>query len=51
VVLLSGEPGISKSRCTAAVLAVWDEPHLRLRYFCSPHRQDSELFPFVSTAR
>jgi predicted ATPase len=23
------------------------EPHLRLRYFCSPHHQDSALFPFV----
>jgi predicted ATPase len=48
VVLLSGEPGIGKSRCTAAVYErLWDEPHLRLRYFCSPHRQDSVLFPFV----
>jgi predicted ATPase len=23
------------------------EPHLRLRYFCSPYHQDSALFPFV----
>jgi predicted ATPase/class 3 adenylate cyclase len=48
VVLLSGEPGIGKSRCTAAVYErLRDEPHLRLRYFCSPQRQDSVLFPFV----
>ena len=48
VVLLSGEPGIGKSRCTAAVSErLRDEPHRRLRYFCSPHRQDSVLFPFV----
>jgi predicted ATPase/class 3 adenylate cyclase len=48
VVLLSGEPGIGKSRCTAAVSErLRDEPHLRLRYFCSPHRQDSVVFPFV----
>jgi predicted ATPase/class 3 adenylate cyclase len=48
VVLLSGEPGIGKSRCTAAVYErVKDEPHLRLRYFCSAHRQDSVLYPFV----
>jgi predicted ATPase len=23
------------------------EPHIRLRYFCSPQRQDSALFPFI----
>ena len=23
------------------------EPHLRLRYFCSPYHQHSALFPFV----
>jgi len=48
VVLISGEPGIGKSRITAALgerLAA--EPHLRLRYSCSPHHQDSALFPFV----
>jgi predicted ATPase len=48
VVLLMGEPGIGKSRITAAVFdAMGGEPHLRLRYFCSPHRQDSVLFPFA----
>src|ERR1700730_4802442 len=24
------------------------EPHTRLRYFCSPHHQDSALYPFVA---
>jgi predicted ATPase len=24
-----------------------DEPHVRLRYFCSPHHQDSALHPFI----
>jgi predicted ATPase len=35
VVLLSGEPGIGKSRLTAALLErLAGEPHTRLRYFC-----------------
>jgi predicted ATPase len=46
VVLVSGEPGIGKSRLTAALSeAIQDEPHTRLRYFCSPHHQDSALYP------
>ena len=48
IVLVSGEPGVGKSRIIAALADRLDaEPHLRLRYFCSPHRQDSALFPFV----
>jgi class 3 adenylate cyclase/predicted ATPase len=47
-VLISGEPGIGKSRLTAAVVErLQGEPHFRLRYFCSPYRQDSALFPFI----
>jgi class 3 adenylate cyclase/tetratricopeptide (TPR) repeat protein len=49
VVLLSGEPGIGKSRLTAALLErVVPEPHTRLRYFCSPQHTDSALFPIIS---
>jgi class 3 adenylate cyclase len=49
VVLLSGEPGIGKSRLTAALLeGVASEPHTRLRYFCSPQRTDSAFFPIIS---
>jgi class 3 adenylate cyclase len=48
VVLVSGEPGIGKSRLTAALSAhIESEPHTRLRYFCSPHDQDSAFYPFI----
>ena len=49
VVLLSGEPGIGKSRLTAALLeSLAAEPHTRLRYFCSPQHTDSALYPIIS---
>ena len=48
VVLLSGEPGIGKSRLTAALLeAVASEAHTRLRNFCSPQHTDSALHPTI----
>jgi class 3 adenylate cyclase len=51
VVLLAGEPGIGKSRLTAALLErLAAEPHTRLRYFCSPQHTDSAFF-FRSSAR
>ena len=49
VVLLSGEPGIGKSRLLAALeerLAA--ETHTSLRYFCSPYHQDSPLYPIAA---
>src|SRR6202048_1745947 len=49
VLLLSGEPGIGKSRLSAALmerLAV--DPYTRLRYFGSPHHTDSALHPFIA---
>jgi predicted ATPase len=49
VVLLSGEPGIGKSRLTAALLErLSSEPHTRLRYFCSPQHTDSALYPIIT---
>ena len=49
VALISGEPGIGKSRLTAALSEhIETEPHTRLRYFCSPHHQDSALYPFIA---
>ena len=48
VVLLSGEAGIGKSRLTAALLErLAEEPHTRLRYFCSPQHTDSALYPII----
>src|SRR5262249_51828735 len=38
VVLISGEPGIGKSRIAQTIVErLSGEPHTRLRYFCSPH--------------
>jgi len=49
VVLLSGEPGIGKSRIALALMErLSDEPHTRLRSFCSPHHQDTALYPTIT---
>ena len=48
IVLISGEPGIGKSRLAAALEErIIDEPHTVLRYQCSPYHTNSTLYPFI----
>jgi hypothetical protein len=52
VVLITGEPGIGKSRLAQTILErLRNEHYTRLRYFCSvcsPHHQDSALYPAIA---
>ena len=49
VVLICGEPGIGKSQLAAALRERLEGEELtRLRYFTSPHHQDSALYPFIA---
>jgi class 3 adenylate cyclase len=48
MVLLGGEAGIGKSRITEALVQeLGEEPHISIRYQCSPYHGDSTLWPVV----
>lgn len=52
IALLSGEAGIGKSRILAALRErIGAEPHLTVRYQCSPHHVDDAFYPIVSQMR
>ena len=49
IVLISGEPGIGKSRLVAALEEhIAGEPYTPLRYQCSPYHTNSALYPFIT---
>ena len=49
VTLLAGEAGIGKSRILAALRErIGDEPHVRVRYQCSPHHVNDAFYPITS---
>jgi DNA-binding winged helix-turn-helix (wHTH) protein/tetratricopeptide (TPR) repeat protein len=48
-VVIAGEPGIGKSHLVRALQQrLADEPHLQVRFFCSPYHRTSALFPISS---
>src|SRR5215468_904824 len=48
VVLLNGEPSIGESRIARALRdRLRSDPLMALSYFCSPHHQDSALYPQI----
>ena len=49
VVLLSGEPGIGKSRIVRALReCLVDRPHMSLSHYCSPYHTNSALHPVIA---
>ncbi len=47
-VLISADPGLGKSRLAEAVRErIAGEPHVTVRYFCSPHHRQSAFYPIA----
>ena len=47
-VLISADPGLGKSRLAEAVRErIAGEPHVTVRYFCSPHHRESAFYPIA----
>ena len=49
IALLCGEPGIGKSRARKTLEdRIAKDPHITIRYNCSPHHTNSPLYPVIS---
>ncbi len=49
IALLCGEPGIGKSRISKVLEdAIAEDPHITIRYQCSPHHTNSPFYPVIS---
>jgi predicted ATPase len=49
VALVCGEPGIGKSHlCEAFMARIAEEPHVTIRYQCSPHHCNSPFYPVIN---
>ena len=47
-VLISAEPGLGKSRLAESVRErIAEDPHVTVRYFCSPHHRESAFYPIA----
>ena len=46
--LISGEAGVVNLASPKPGREVTEGPHTRLRYYCSPHHQDSALYPVIA---
>jgi class 3 adenylate cyclase/predicted ATPase/ABC-type transport system involved in cytochrome c biogenesis ATPase subunit len=48
IVLITGEPGIGKSRLAVALAEQIDQPSTRVRFQCSPYHLNSTLHPVIA---